>query len=49
MKKTNAARILDGQRVSYELREYPVSESDLGAENAARKLGLPPGRCSKRW
>lgn len=41
MKKTNAARILDGLGITYELREYPVEEYDLGAENVARKIGLP--------
>lgn len=41
MKKTNAARILDGLKIRYELREYQVDESDLGAENVAGKVGLP--------
>src|SRR5512143_3645229 len=39
--KTNAARILDGAKVRYELREYDVDESDLSAETVARKVGLP--------
>jgi Cys-tRNA(Pro)/Cys-tRNA(Cys) deacylase len=39
--KTNAARILDGAKVSYTLREYEVDESDLSAETVARKVGLP--------
>jgi Cys-tRNA(Pro)/Cys-tRNA(Cys) deacylase len=41
MKKTNAARILDGLGIKYELREYEVDESDLSAENVARKVNLP--------
>lgn len=41
MKKTNAARILDGLKISYELREYQVDEEDLSAENVAGKIGLP--------
>ncbi|MEN6414468.1 MAG: Cys-tRNA(Pro) deacylase [Veillonellales bacterium] len=41
MKKTNAARILDGLKIAYELREYKVDESDLSAENVAGKVGLP--------
>jgi len=41
-KKTNAARVLDALGIAYELRPYEVDESDLSAENAARKLGLPP-------
>lgn len=41
MKKTNAARILDGMNILYELKEYVVDEDDLGAENVAQKVGLP--------
>ncbi|WP_346355773.1 Cys-tRNA(Pro) deacylase [Azotosporobacter soli] len=41
MKKTNAARILDSMNILYELKEYPVDEEDLGAENVAAKVGLP--------
>jgi len=39
--KTNAARILDGLGLRYELREYEVDEDDLSAESVARKVGLP--------
>ena len=39
MKKTNAVRILDQQKIAYELVEYEVDENDLGAINVARKLG----------
>ena len=41
MKKTNAARLLDKLKIAYEIREYEVDESDLGAENVAGKIGLP--------
>ncbi len=39
--KTNAARILDGLGIAYELREYPVDPDDLAAESVAAKVGLP--------
>lgn len=40
-KKTNACRALDALGISYELRSYEVDESDLSAEAAAEKLGIP--------
>lgn len=39
--KTNAARLLDELKVSYELREYEVDPADLSAETVAKKIGLP--------
>jgi len=39
--KTNAARILDQSKISYDLKEYIVDESDLSAVAVARKVGLP--------
>jgi Cys-tRNA(Pro)/Cys-tRNA(Cys) deacylase len=39
--KTNAARILDGLGIRYELRDYEVDPDDLSAETVARKIGLP--------
>lgn len=39
--KTNAARILDQNKIVYELIEYPVDESDLSAVTVAHKAGLP--------
>ncbi len=39
--KTNAARLLDGLGVSYELRTYEVDADDLTAVSVARKIGLP--------
>lgn len=39
--KTNAARILDGLGIRYELRAYEVDPDDLTAETVAQKVGLP--------
>ncbi|HEY8910884.1 MAG TPA: Cys-tRNA(Pro) deacylase [Desulfosporosinus sp.] len=39
--KTNAARILDQGKISYDLIEYMVDESDLSAVAVAQKVGLP--------
>jgi len=39
--KTNAARILDRERIAYELREYAVDETDLSAPHVAAAVGLP--------
>ena len=41
MSKTNAARILDRLKLSYQLLEYEVDPDDLAAESTAEKLGLP--------
>lgn len=45
--KTNAARILDGLGIIYELREYKADESDLSAESVAEKIGMPPEQVFK--
>lgn len=45
--KTNAARILDGMKIRYEIHAYDVDEHDLGAENVAAKIGLPLGQVFK--
>lgn len=37
--KTNVARLLDRDKVDYELVEYPVDENNLGAEHIAEQLG----------
>jgi Cys-tRNA(Pro)/Cys-tRNA(Cys) deacylase len=39
--KTNAARILDGLGIHYELREYTVDPEDLRAPSVAAKIGMP--------
>lgn len=41
MKKTNAARLLDRQKIGYELLEYKVDESDLSAIHLAHTAGVP--------
>lgn len=41
MKKTNAARILDGLAITYRLQEYPVDINDLSAPTVAAKIGMP--------
>jgi len=38
MKKTNAARILDGLNIKYELIYYEVDESDVSAQHVANQL-----------
>jgi Cys-tRNA(Pro)/Cys-tRNA(Cys) deacylase len=45
--KTNTARILDAAGVRYELREYQVDESDLGAPRVADAIGMPPEQVFK--
>ena len=45
--KTNAARLLDGLHIGYELRAYDVDESDLSAISVARKIDLPPEQVFK--
>ncbi|MDR1941990.1 MAG: Cys-tRNA(Pro) deacylase [Endomicrobium sp.] len=39
MNKTNAARILDVNKIHYELVNYIVDENDLSAVNVSKKLG----------
>lgn len=41
MKKTNAARILEGLKIKYELLYYEVNESDLSAHHVAEQVGKP--------
>lgn len=45
--KTNAARILDGLGISYQLLSYPIDPNDLAAESVAEKIGLPPEQVFK--
>jgi Cys-tRNA(Pro)/Cys-tRNA(Cys) deacylase len=45
--KTNAARLLDGLGIKYDVRAYEVDEDDLTAETVARKVGLPPEQVFK--
>lgn len=39
--KTNAARLLDGLGITYELHSFAVDENDLSASAAAAALGAP--------
>lgn len=45
--KTNAARLLDQLKVSYDLIPYEVDEEHLGAEHTAEVLGEPIERIFK--
>ena len=47
--KTNAARLLDGLGIRYELREYEFDPDDLSAETVATKVDSHPSRSSRRW
>lgn len=40
LKKTNAARILDGLSIDYDIKTYEVDESDLSAVHVAQVSGL---------
>lgn len=41
IQKTNAARLLDQQKIKYELIPYQVDESDLSAVHIAEQLSEP--------
>ncbi len=45
--KTNAARILDGLGIAYEIREYEVAPEEFSAIVVAEKIGLPPEQVFK--
>jgi Cys-tRNA(Pro)/Cys-tRNA(Cys) deacylase len=45
--KTNAARILDGLGIRYEIREYSVDPEEFSALVVAEKIGLPPEQVFK--
>jgi len=45
--KTNAARLLDQLKITYELIPYEVDENDLGAQHIAAQLGQPIERLFK--
>ncbi len=40
--KTNAVRLLDTAKITYELRAYEVDEQDVSAAHVAETLGLSP-------
>ncbi len=41
MTKTNAMRLLDAAKISYEVKEYEVDENDLSGVHIASQIGLP--------
>ena len=45
--KTNAARLLDRAKITYELIPYEVDENDLAATHVAESLGEPIERVYK--
>jgi Cys-tRNA(Pro)/Cys-tRNA(Cys) deacylase len=45
--KTNAARILDGLGIAYEIREYAVDPEEFSALVVAEKISLPPEQVFK--
>ena len=45
--KTNAMRMLDAAKISYEVLEYRVDEDDLSGVHIAEELGFPPERMFK--
>ncbi|MBO4218154.1 MAG: Cys-tRNA(Pro) deacylase [Erysipelotrichaceae bacterium] len=47
MNKTNALRKLDEAGISYQLRQYPVDESDLSGQHVAEVLGEDPQQIFK--
>ena len=47
MKKTNAARILDGLGINYEILSYDVDENDLSAVHVAEISGMSIGMIFK--
>lgn len=42
LEKTNAARILDREKIEYELITYPVDEERIDAVHVAQQCGLNP-------
>lgn len=47
LKKTNAARILDKLKISYEIKTYEVDEDDLSAVHVAQTAGIDIGTVFK--
>ena len=47
IKKTNAARLLDQQKIGYTLVPYEVDEADLSAQHVAAMLGEPVAQVFK--
>ena len=47
MKKTNAVRILESQKIPYKTFEYEVDESDVSGKSVSRKIGADEDRIFK--
>ena len=47
MNKTNAMRLLDAAKISYEIKEYAVDEEDLSGVHVARVLNQSPNSVFK--
>ncbi len=47
MNKTNAMRMLDKAKISYEPKEYIPDETDLSGVHIAQQIGLPAKQCFK--
>ena len=47
MTKTNAMRLLEKARITFEVMEYPVDESDLSSGTVAKKTGKDPSQIFK--
>ena len=47
MTKTNAMRLLDQQKISYETAAYDYDENNLSGVRAANAIGLPPEQVFK--
>jgi len=39
MNKTNAVRLIEANKIHYEIRSYPVDENDLSGKTVAEKIG----------
>lgn len=47
MTKTNAARLIDQQGITYQYAEYSYDEQDLSGMHAAQAIGMPPEQVFK--
>ena len=47
MTKTNAMRLLEAAKISFEVMEYPVDENDLSGTSIAKKTGKDPSQIFK--
>ncbi|SUK17018.1 ebsC protein [Staphylococcus agnetis] len=47
MKKTNAMRLLDKHKVTYDVRAFEVSEAHMDGEMVSSKIGVPPHQVFK--